>query len=122
MQPGSEGGKILDPSAVRSKNKAEVEELEEEDETKQAEAPELPEDEDEEMTEEEAEELMGEQPVDNVILDHLVDQLEELLKDDIKAIAQEHGIDDSGNKAPLIARVAEELAKKGFTELPDGDA
>jgi len=76
-------------------------------------------------TEEElAEEEMGEQPVDNVItdaIDAFVDELGEMTVKEITAIAEGAKIKlPSGhiNKPSLIAMVAEELAKKGHTELP----
>lgn len=66
------------------------------------------------------EEEMGEQPVDNVILDIFVEQLDEMTKKEITAIAEGAGIKlpNQINKAPLVATVAEELVKKGYTELP----
>lgn len=145
IAPGSEGGKVLDLAGARAANKAAVEPVEDEEKTaeelpetpqlpdaelpeeekveEEEETPVLPEDEEEEINEEQAKVLMGDQPVDNVILDHLVGKLEDMNKDPIIELAEKAGIElpQKINKAPLIKLVAEELAKKGYTELPGGD-
>ena len=75
---------------------------------------------DEATVEKSAEEDMGKPPVDNVILDIFVEKLDEMTKKEISSIAKGAKIElpNQINKAPLVALVAEELVKKGYTELP----
>lgn len=128
MDVGAEGGKVLDLAGVRAANKAAVEpaadEPDEPEGTGAEEQPAaLPKDENEEISTKEAKKIMGEQPIDNVILDHLVEQLQDMNKKPIVELAEANGVEIPAgiNKAPLIALVAEEFAKRGFTELPSND-
>ena len=70
-----------------------------------------------------AEEAMGEQPVDNLVLDTFVEKLGEMTVANIKALAKTEGVKlpNQINKAPLIAMVAEALAEKGYVKLPDSE-
>ena len=78
-----------------------------------------------------AEDAMGEQPLDNLMeekqrvdtIDSFVEELGEMTMANIKALAKTGDIKlpNQINKAPLIALVAEALAQKGYTKLPDSE-
>ena len=73
-----------------------------------------------------AEDAMGEPPPDNLMVDTIdsfVEELEEMTMANIKALAKTSDIKlpNQINKAPLIALVAESLAQKGYTKLPDSE-
>ena len=133
-KPIEEGeGKRLTPDDLKKMNKAPIEEAPEVTEKTAEVTEEAPEDEvaeetaeitkeAPEVTEEPAEE---EQPPDNLmieIIDKFVEQLSDpdMRKKDIEAMAAlaEIELPSQINKTPLIALVAEELAKKGYVDLP----
>lgn len=70
-----------------------------------------------------AEEAMGEQPIDNLVLDTFVEELGKMTLANIKALAKADGVKlpNQINKAPLIALVAEVFAEKGYTKLPSSE-
>jgi len=117
----AEGGKgtELTPEDLKKMNKNAVSEEVVEEIAKDA-TEEVPEDIINDTGEETVEEEMGEQPIDNLVLDAFVEKLDEMTKKEISAIAEAEDIEfpNQINKAPLVALVAEALARKGYTELP----
>ena len=115
-------GETLSPADLKKLNKANIEITEEEEVVEVAE--EKVEEAEEPSTQGEITEdtPISEQPIDTILLDAFVEQLSDpdMRKKDIEAIAAlaEIELPSQINKTPLIALVAEQLVKKGHTELP----